>query len=146
MKKIERVLLAILIGGYILRITQLPFGGIIFTFASLFLAVVYLILSFSIFPERVIVNKDHDITVVKKGLWASIISGIFLSHELLGVLFLVQNWPFHNTFMFFVYLLIIQTVVIFVFYIVKKEVVYKRILLRCLLFTAMFFIKRLIEP
>lgn len=86
--KTETILATCMLVGLILKGSNIPGGNIVTIVAITFMAIVYFPFGFYFFSDRYLNNQN---------ILLSIVSGMFLSVAVIGILFHLMNWPGANT-------------------------------------------------
>lgn len=82
--KTEKIFASIFLAGVLFKFMHWPGGGVLIVLTLSFLAILYMLGAFYFFSDK---------TIKQQNLPLSIVSGIFLSFSVLGVMFKLQYWP-----------------------------------------------------
>lgn len=136
MKKIEKILSLLFFVSLILVYSRIPLGKAFFTIVSLVMSIYYLlgsILLFNGIDVRQAFSKHAYSHASVKEIVMSILTGIGLVYYMLGLLFLVNNWPISQTrvIVYSSLLLLLPCIgACAIFFILNRHATYKRILAR----------------
>lgn len=138
MKRIEFILIGILLVGFLMNLFFLTGGGVLIMLSSLFLALLYYpggLFLFNDLPFKGVFKRESYAGLTAMKAIVSVVAGIALSLICLGILFKLQSWPGSEVNLL-VGLTMLLTVVLIAAYKFKatKIDIYKNILKRAGLF------------
>lgn len=138
MKNLERILAALIILALIFKYFLIPFGGVIITVSLTFLALLYYPVGVWLFNGvgfRQMFRKSSYKGLSAWRILGSVVVGFTLSVLSLAILFKVQLWPGSETMLLVgVTSSAVVLVVSLIRYFDKKELFYRRIITRTLVF------------
>lgn len=136
MKRIEIMLVGLMVIALIMKIYHLPGAGILLTAASLSLAFIYALLGVTNFDEisiKRIFQQKLDISINNKDQLLGFVTGMSLSVGVISILFKVQHWPSSNMMLLASMLtLAIISIILARFYVNKKDIKYLNIFQRAI--------------
>lgn len=140
MKKTEKILAVIAFTSIILSMNHVPFGGALSALSFTILALLYMYLSFALFnkiPFTRILKKKAYLNVSKLRILGTVLTGMFLSFSLIGMLFKLQLYPMADINLLTGILgLLIAAIISIIKYSIGKDKFYFEILKRIILIGA----------